>query len=325
MKIKILFILILFHSTSTFACDICGCFMGITPYDNQSSFGILYRYRSYHGYNGQNQNIIPPNSSFLPLKLQNNFPPGSHNGLFSDYEVYRTIELRGKYFLHQKFELNLIVPFLNNTENYNNQSSTIGGLGDINIFAGYHLIRKLEEGKINQRLIGGLGVKLPSGNNEAKSEQGLIYVNPFQTGTGSTDGFIYLNYIIGIKNFGASINSSYKFNGQNNRQESIANSSTQFLNIFYKVDITKKLKMIPSIQTSYEFTNGEKYKGIETGVHQTNNVLTGFGLDIFVKNIGLSSSYQTNAWTIKTDHPRSSGRITLGLTYNLNQLYYAIN
>ena len=83
--------------------------------------------------------------------------------------------------------------------------------------------------------------------------------------------------------------------------------------------------MIPSIQTSYEFTNGEKYKGIETGVHQTNNVLTGFGLDIFVKNIGLSSSYQTNAWTIKTDHPRSSGRITLGLTYNLNQLYYAFN
>ncbi len=325
MKTKILIILLLCSSTSLFACDICGCFMGITPYDNQSSFGVLYRYRSYHGYNGQSQQIFPPYSSFSPVKGKNNFPPSSHNGLYSDYEVYRTTELRGRYFLQKRLELNLIVPYLNNSENYNLQNTTIGGLGDINIFAGYHLLRKLDKKIINQRLIGGLGLKLPTGNNQAKSKQGLTYVNPFQAGTGSTDGFVYLNYIIGFKNFGASLNSSYKFNGNNKRQESIANSSTQFLNVFYKIDINEKLKVIPSIQTSYEFTKGEKYKGLETGVHETNNVLTGFGLDIFVKNIGISSSIQTNTWSVKTDHPRSSGRVTLGLTYNLNQLYYAIN
>ena len=325
MKTKILLILVLCSSTSLLACDICGCFMGITPYDNQSSFGLSYRYRSYHGYDKQNQHITPPNSSFLPSNSQNNFPPASHNGLYSDYEIYRTTEIRGRYFLQKRLELNLILPYLNNSENYNLQATTLAGLGDITLYAGYHLLRKLDQKKINQRLIGGVGIKLPTGNNQAKSEQGLTYVNPFQVGTGSIDGFIYLNYTIGFKEFGANINSSYKLNGENKQQESIANSTTQFLNLFYKIDLNKKLKVIPSIQTSYEFTKGEKYKGIETGLHETNNVLTGFGLDIFVKNIGISSSIQTNAWSAKTDHPRSSGRITLGLTYNFNQLYYAIN
>ena len=31
------------------ACDICGCFMGITPYDNQSGFSLMHRYRIFNG------------------------------------------------------------------------------------------------------------------------------------------------------------------------------------------------------------------------------------------------------------------------------------
>ena len=34
----------------SYACDFCGSFMGITPYDNQSSITMLYRYKSYSGY-----------------------------------------------------------------------------------------------------------------------------------------------------------------------------------------------------------------------------------------------------------------------------------
>jgi hypothetical protein len=37
------------------ACDICGIYMGITPYDNQSSVQYLSRYRVEHGYYGLNQ------------------------------------------------------------------------------------------------------------------------------------------------------------------------------------------------------------------------------------------------------------------------------
>ena len=43
------------------ACDICGCFMGITPYDNQSGFSLMHRYRIFNGYQeyGQRPHVFP--------------------------------------------------------------------------------------------------------------------------------------------------------------------------------------------------------------------------------------------------------------------------
>ena len=37
------------------ACDICGCFMGITPYDNQSGLSLMHRYRIFNGYQALGQ------------------------------------------------------------------------------------------------------------------------------------------------------------------------------------------------------------------------------------------------------------------------------
>ena len=42
--------LLLLASPAARACGICGCFMGITPYDNQSSFALMHRYHILHGY-----------------------------------------------------------------------------------------------------------------------------------------------------------------------------------------------------------------------------------------------------------------------------------
>lgn len=314
-----------FMANSSFACDICGCFFGITPYDNVSSFGIFYRYRSYNGYFGQNQQFFPSGSSFFPPANQTINDPGEHSGTYGDYEVYRTTELRGRYFLSKRLELNAIVPYLSNSEQYNSKGSTISGLGDISIYIGYHLIRKLDQQNVNQRLIVGGGLKLATGKNNIQSNSGLSYDTPFQPGTGSTDGFIYANYIVGIKKWGFSLNTAYKINGRNKAQESIGNSTTSFLSIFRQLAISKSVKIIPSLQASYEYTKGEKYKGAFTGEHQTNDLMTGVGLDIFVKNIGINTSFQTNTWSAQTDHPRSSGRLNIGITYNLKQLYYAIN
>ncbi len=324
MKTKLL-IFLLFLSAKSFACDICGCFMGITPYDNQSSFGIFYRFRSYNGYFGQDQHFFPSGASFFPESDQTNFPPGEHNGVEGDYEVYRTTEIRGRYFLQKRIELDAVIPYLNNSESYNGEKSTISGFGDITVYAGYHLIRKLDQDKINQRLITGAGIKIPTADHKIKSDDGLTYATPFQPGTGSTDGFVYASYVLGYKNWGMNLNSTYKFNGQNPEQESIANSTTNFLSVFRKFKLNDKIQIIPSAQTSYEYSKGEKYKGQLTGEHETNNLMTGLGLDIFVKNIGINTSFQTNAWSAQTDHPRSSGRLNIGITYNLKQLYYAIN
>ncbi|MGV3685662.1 MAG: transporter [Daejeonella sp.] len=324
-KSGISFLILLAAFTSASACDICGCFMGITPYDNQSSISLLYRYRSFNGYHGQNQSLFPSGANFLPTGNRLNAPITSHNGDPSDLEVYRALEVRARYFLSKRIELNAIVPYNSNSERYNGNLNTVAGIGDVNIYSGYHLLRKLDQKKVNQRLIVGAGFKLPTGSNDATNFQGLRLSTLSQTGTGSTDGFIYFNYLIGYKRSGASLSSTYKMNGENAEKESIANSNTTFLNFFHNVTLSKKLQLVPSVQIAYEYSAGEKYNGVKTGEHRMNNLMTGIGADLFINNITLNMALQSKAWTVKDDHPMPAGRVVLGVTYNFNQLYYLLN
>lgn len=314
----------LFISTNIMACDICGCFMGLTPYDNQSNFGLLYRYRSFSGYQNQTHFTFPKNSQFLFPKEDRNAQLSPHQNNASDYELYRTLEFRGRYFLHQRIELNAIIPYNSNTERYNGNTPSIAGIGDVNLYGGYHLIRKIDHSPINQRLIIGAGLKLPTGENNITTKSGIRYSVLMQPGTGSLDGFIYFNYLLGYKKFGLSMNGAYKINGQNEDEEGIANSSTSFLNFFYTHRINKNWQVMPSVQLFYENSPGETYKGIQTGEHEMNNLMAGLGADLYYKNIALNIGFQKNAWEAKTDHPQSAGKIHLGLTYNINQLYYLL-
>ncbi|MFI5453300.1 hypothetical protein ACHMWN_14225 [Pedobacter sp. UC225_61] len=324
MKIKFVLFVLITLSFSASACDICGCFMGLTPYDNQSSVGLLYRYRSFSGYQGQNHYTFPTGSKFLFPKNDRTASLTEHNGNPNDYELYRTIEIRGRYFVHKRIELNAIIAYNSNSERYNGNTSSISGVGDINLYAGYHLIRKLDQSTFNQRLIVGAGLKLPSGKNDLKTTSGIRYSALMQPGTGSTDGFVYANYLIGYRKFGLSINSSYKFNGENNEQEGIANSNTTFLNLFYTQKISKDWQVTPSVQFFYEKSAGETYKGVKTGEHEMNNLMAGIGADLYYKNIALNIGIQKNAWEAETDHPQSAAKIYLGVTYNINQLYYLL-
>lgn len=319
------FILLMTLNLAANACDICGSYMGITPYDNQSSITLLHRYRSFGGYRGQKHPIFPQGAQLFNFNNQTNAPITNHNGNPSDYEVYRATEIRARYFLSKRIEINAIVPYNSNTEKYNGNTSTLTGIGDVNLFAGYHFLRKLDKPIINQRLIVGLGIKLPTGKFNAENFEGIKFSTITQAGTGSTDGFAYLNYILGYKKAGLSLSASYKVNGQNKDQESIANSTTSFLNFFYNVKLNNTLKMVPSAQFAYEYTAGAKYQGLKTGEHVMNNLMGGVGIDFFIKNISLNMALQSNLWAAKTYHPMPAGRLVLGITYNFNQLYYLVN
>jgi len=177
------------------------------------------------------------------------------------------------------------------------------------------LIQKFDE-NFKQQLIAGAGIKLPTGKNDFKNTAGIRYSSLMQGGTGSTDGFVYLNYLVGLGKFGASLNTSYKINGKNKREESIANSTTSFLNIFYTQSIGKDIQVMPSVQFFYEYSGGEKYNGVKTGEHVMNNLMGGIGADIFYKNVALNAGIQKNIWEAETDHPMSAGKVYVGITYN---------
>ncbi|MDQ4140156.1 MAG: hypothetical protein M3142_06490 [Bacteroidota bacterium] len=134
--------------------------MGITPYDNQSSVGVLHRYRSFSGYQALNQDRhFFPKGAGIFTSGANNGQSGSHshNGNPTDFEVYRVTEFRAKYFIHQRLELNAFVPYVQNTTQYNLNRTTLSGIGDINVFAGVHVLRQIEVAGVQQRLIVGGG------------------------------------------------------------------------------------------------------------------------------------------------------------------------
>jgi hypothetical protein len=301
--------------------------MGITPYDNQSSLGVLHRYRSFNGYQSFNQSshFFPKGAGILTGGPDRGQPGShSHNGNPTDFEVYRTTEIRAKYFIHQRVELNAFVPYVQNTTQYNQSRTTLAGLGDINLFAGVHVLRKIEVAGVQQRLVLGGGLKLPTGHYYRTNSEGVRYPLLYQTGTGSVDYFGYINYMAGYKKLGISITSSYKLNGQNYYHESIANSTAHFANLFYRYNLNQDWNINPSVQFFYEYTKGEKLNGELTHEHKMNNALLGPGLDIYYKNAGVNLAFQLPIYEEDTGHPASAGRLVLGFSYNFNQTKYLI-
>lgn len=330
------------------ACDFCGCFMGITPYDNQSSICFLYRYKSYNGYTytDQKHNLFPQtytasainngtatnsgtaaNGNSTALRHSGPAPlTGAPEQLRSqkDYEIYTTAELRAKYFMHKRVELNIIVPFIMNSSRSGDEKQRIQNIGDITLLAAYHVISNVLTEKFQHRLILGAGVKLPTGNYNAQNNNERIDFL-LQSGTGSVDYIGYLNYIFAYKKMGVNFNSTYKFNGENRYHEQISNSCTNYLNVFYKFRQEKKLKLFPSVQGYFEHTNGVYTDAMYHSGTRTNTLMAGIGLDVFYKNMSLNTAFQLPVHEQRIENNLAAvGKFMIGLTYSFNQHNYLI-
>jgi len=317
-------------------CDICGAYMGITPYDNQSSIQLLHRYRAFNGYYGSGHThswfpetkIIPANAvspTGQPV-MQNQLRHGGHDHgsttptySDTDYEIYQVSELRVKYFIHQRIELNALVPF--NTFNFL-QSETkthITGLGDITVYGAYHLVRKVEVATVQHRLVGALGIKLPTGNCHASMNEKRLPLL-MQCGTGTTDVFVTLNYVTGWKKFGLNLASGGKICSKNAYGEQVLPSTTHYLNVFYKMKAGNWV-FIPALQNYYEFTNGVF---AQEGTNM-NMLYSGIGVDAYYKNIGFTLSAQGKTWEKQEEGKiAATSRIAAGLSYNFNQTKYLL-
>ncbi len=263
------------------ACDMCGCFMGVLPSDRRSFVGAFYRYRSFSGKDVPGQKIFPDGS------LKTLHDAHATETVEDGYEIYRAVELRARYYLHQRLELNIVAPYLMNKDVTPTSNVSVSGIGDITLMAGWQLIDDLEKGKFRHRLLLGGGVKLPSGNPN-NTKDGFRYSLLIQSGTGSTDGLLYGTYQLGYKNWKLSLTPVYKFNGTNRFEERIHNSTTLFGNIYYKWEVNDNLAVLPSALVYYEntkglFSNDEFVEGT-----RMNTLMSGVGADVFWKNFGFN-------------------------------------
>jgi hypothetical protein len=321
--IKVIILLCcLIISLKSIACDICGSYMGITPYDNKSSISFLHRYRVFNGYrNYQQQSHFFPNSAYRTMHggEADSMQTNNHNYSKNDFESFKIFELRFKYFVLKRLELNVFLPLLDNKSKTNDVYNHHTGFGDISLNAGYHAITPKADKRIRHKLILGAGIKLPTGNFYAHDAESNRLAFEMQPGTGSIDGFGYMNYVCMTKKIGASISINYKVNGKNNYQEKLSNSHNDFVSVFYKLQY-KKVLFYPSVQANYEYTEGLKIKDLLIDNSQVNSLLVGPGLDIYYKSFSVNTSWQfTVMEDVRDGNLKSAGRISLGLNYSFGK------
>jgi hypothetical protein len=318
---KILYILLLeLFCFNIFACDICGNYMGITPYDNKSTVSFLHRYRIFNGYkNYQTTSHFFPKSAYKTMHgspgLDSiNNPASVHSS--KDFESFKIFELRLKYFVSKQIELNVFLPLLDNKSKTDTIYNHHLGFGDISLNAGYHLITPKSDRIVRHKFIIGLGIKLPTGNYYIHDNKSDRLPFEMQPGTGSLDGFAYINYVLMTKKIGASFNLNYKVNSRNKFHEKLDNSHNDFVSIFYKTSF-KNLIIYPSIQANYEFTKGLLVKDKLQENTTINSLLLGPGIDFYYKSFSINTSWQFTVFEkIKSGFLESVGRISLGLNYS---------
>lgn len=321
------------------ACDFCGCYMGITPYDNQSSISLLYRYKSYNGYSivHQQHMLFPARSMSANGSLSSPQNAGAYtmkhgsaastvSYLQKDYEIYTNAEIRARYYIHKRMELNVIIPFVMNSSSLNSERQEVHSLGDMTVLASWRVIDRSLNAKFQSRFIAGGGIKLPTGSFTEKSEDGDRVDPMLQSGTGTIDYLMYLNYILSYKKIGINLNSTYKMNGTNHFHEKVGNSSTNYVNLFIKLREEKKLKIFPSLQGFYEYTNGFFIDNKYVNGTTVNCLMGGAGLDVYYKNVSINTSFQLPMYEdILQSDLACAGRLMIGLTYSFNQNKYLIH
>jgi hypothetical protein len=318
--IALLFIL----NQSVFACDICGCFMGVLPYDNQSSIAFMHRYRVFNGYHSyQTQSHYFPQGAYRTM--HGTTPHDSivtRNYSSNDYESYKVFELRGKYFIHPRIEMNFFASVLNNKSKEDSVRISNTGLGDPHLFFGYHLIRPKMESNFKMRWIVGAGLKAPLGNDQARDQHSDRLPFLMQTGTGSIDYFVYTTYMMSYKKVGLTTTINYKMNGSNAFKERIDNSFTNFVSLFFKFK-NKNWLFMPSVNSYYEHTNGLYVHSVKQNGTTIKELMCGAGLDIYYRNYGLSLGAQKTVMQDREEGELNSvGRIFATLSYNFNQRKY---
>lgn len=309
----------------SYSCDICGSFMGITPHDNRSYVQLMHRFRLFNGYRVYNQpsSLVVPGSYWRTLHgddTTHSAVQGTNPYSTFDYESYKVVELRGKWFFHKRWELSGILPFVENKSRRNNVQINVQSLADPSVMIAYHLVQKLDHPVTRHRLIVGIGFKagiVPDDKTDLSGKRIDIMLQP---GSGSSDVFYYLNYIGLWRNLGWNSNTMLKHSFTNHHSEQFAPAWNQTLVLFYKISV-KNVQLMPALNSNFEYTKGVyKAKQLQTGTGMQ-VIMSGPSVDVVVKRMVISAGYQINVYErlSSANNLSSASRLFAGLTYNFGK------
>jgi hypothetical protein len=286
------------HTTDTIACDVCGTSviaqsMGLLPGFQKYFAGIRYS----HG-------------KFISKH------PGLEKGeiVGESNEQYDFAELRGRAVLAEKYQLMVFVPFGNISKNDSGVITQNSGLGDISLLGNYLFINHNKNGK-KHTLLGGMGVKLPTGSSNQTDNKYNIWIPNLQLGTGSWDMMLNLNYIyVDAKNQGVLFESFARLNSSNSQNYRFGNRYAANLRYFYKFNLNEQISIVPSIGSGIEYMAKDYRFGLMNSLSGGYTVPIQAGLDLFLSDWNLSFTYLNPILHSLSDgyvFPRNSFQIQL--------------
>lgn len=318
-------------SLSTTACELCTFNRNYMPLENTNSFGIVHSFRVFNGYQSlQQQSVLFPSGAYrLPSStpIVQDGDHGHATNLMSptDFESFKVIEARARYFIHPKIETNIHIPFVNNKQEWLGIQSHIFGLGDVSVSVGYHFIEQLDSSKFRQRGIVGIGIELPTGNCSYEYGDGDRIPLYLQGGSGSFGGTAFASWSGAYQDWIWGVTAQGKYHGENKFHERIqpALISTFFIT---RVQQKKDFTFLPQLLFHQEFSTGyTQYDYLIPGT-RSNMILVGAGLETYYRKIGFSLSLQLPIYQeVYYMDMKVGGHFSVGLSYNFGTDKYLLN
>ncbi len=308
---RILVIVLLLSSITSFACDNCNIFLNISPNDYRNSFGIYHHSRNMYGrYNLLGQ-----------VKLKHGGGVETNSLLSKEVnDLYHSYELRGSFYWKLKWKTMFTLPVTDNTQKIDGLAKyRVRGIADPMILQTYQLYstkqcRDSTNIPTHRVTIGG-GLKIPLGSINKKYAYGKPNID-LQPGTGSWDFIFLTTYAFKFKNIGFTSNLNVKFNTFNKDNFKYGNTLNFNSNVFYMKNI-KGIMVMP-------FLGGyvEKFEK-----DQNQFMINESGGATFFGNIGLK--LYKGAWSINAQYQKVLSsklngntqlftiyRTTVGLNFN---------
>ncbi len=288
MKKLIILLIIITIKQQNYACDICGCgmsdasssFPGMISYFKQNIIGVRYESQNYY------KNIA--NNGFLELDKNSK-------------DQLNKFSIQGRFYLSQKSQLQVNVPYLVNTRKINKTVSSVNGIGDISVFYNYALYNTNDSSnsKFKIKWIAGTGILLPNGKYQQRGADKTILPINLQTGTGAYQIALSNQIFIKYKKIGIVATSNASFTSVNELGYKFGNGIRNNLMAFSSLKF-KKAQIIPQMG----FTKYNKKEDYSFEFSQTNTVQNALyliaGFDVYFNklllNLNIEQPLQQNVF-----------------------------
>jgi hypothetical protein len=293
---------LLLSSTTSFACEICGCSsgnfqIGLLPNFNKGFAGLRYSYSHF------NSRIKSDPTQFS-----------------NDY--YRTVELWGGY-SYKRMQVMTFMPYVFSRKESDDGVAVSNGIGDLMLLINYKVwtsarLTAGEKTTVMHELYVGGGVKLPTGINRVNTSNVDFNVGDFnsQAGTGSVDYVVNATHNLMWNNSGIVTNVAYRMNTANSQGYRFGDRA--YINsAFYHTFTKSGLKMKPNIGVNYQSNNMNKYSGDAVAGSKGYNLNATAGINVLYKDIGINAmAFIPVSQNYFDGQTKLASRFLIGVTYS---------